>query len=91
MKPRSRGALTLAWHDDDPAPCWNAVTELQNPRSPSVPATLHLSLTEYFAASALIGLLSAQQKEPEMEWAARWALEMGHKMATESRRRRKRR
>lgn len=84
----------MASQDGAPAPGWNARperTELQNPRPPAVPGTLNLTLNEYYAATALMGLLSAQHKEPEMKWAAAWSHDMGDAMATEARKRRKRR
>lgn len=61
---------------------------MNNPRPPAVPATLHISLEEYYAAAGAIGLLSAQLQEPEAEWAAQWSLEFGEKMAALARRRR---
>lgn len=67
---------------------WQSHDTLVNPRTPSVPASLDLSLDSYFAAAALIGLLSSQAREPDMDWARDWSFEMGAKMAEEDRRRR---
>jgi len=60
-------------------------TDWANPRPPAVPASLALSLEEYFAAAALMGLLAAQQGEPDMEWCAEWALKMGRELAAKAR------
>lgn len=70
---------------------WNPRTALKNPRPPAVPASLELTLDEYYAAAGAIGLLSAQIEEPEPGWAARWALDFGEQMATEARKRRRKR
>jgi hypothetical protein len=57
-----------------------------------VPATLALSLEEYFTASALVGLLASQHDEPDHRWACQWSYKMGKTMAQESiKRRRKKR
>ena len=68
-----------------PSPGWQALrvepAAFFNPRPPAVPATLHLTREEYFAAAALIGLLASQGKEPDQEWAREWAHRMGRKMA----------
>jgi hypothetical protein len=64
---------------------------LSNPRPPAVPATLNITLEEYYAAAGAIGLLSAQLHEPDPEWAMKWSFEFGERMAKEARRRRKRR
>jgi hypothetical protein len=50
---------------------------LVNPRPPSVPATLSITLDEYFATASLIGLLSASKREPNKQWAKDWSYEMG--------------
>lgn len=84
-------ALRIAWQQNQPAPGWNSRVELQNPRTPAVPASLDLTLEEYYAAAALVGILGAQQHEPDMEWASNWAHQMGATMAAESRKRRKKR
>lgn len=60
----------------------------RNPRTPSVPATLELSLEEYFTATALMGLLASQSEEPNQRWCCNWSFKMGRTMATEARRRR---
>jgi len=72
---------------------WNprSVTSLRNPRTPAVPATLDLTLEEYYAAAAVVGLLSAQLEEPDMDWVVGWALDFGERMARESRARREKR
>ena len=64
---------------------WSEGTGFSNPRPPAVPATLELTKAEYFAAASLIGLLASQRKEPNQEWARKWAYEMGEKMARSSR------
>ena len=66
---------------------WN-VGRFVNPRPPAVPATLQLTLEEYYAAAGAIGLLAAQLQEPDAEWALEWSLDFGEKMAAASRRRR---
>jgi hypothetical protein len=63
---------------------------LSNPRPPAVPASLHITREEYFAAAAMMGLLASQGKEPNKEWVRQWAYEMGHKMADPVTRPRKR-
>lgn len=87
---RQAPTVLTAWRDSRPIAGWNARTRFSNPRTPSVPASLELTLEEYFAAAALVGLLSAQQDEPDMTWASKWASDMGKRMATESRKRRRR-
>lgn len=73
-----------------PVPGWNAgTTPLSNPRPPAVPASLQLTLAEYYAAAATIGLLAAQDVEPDPEWAAKWSLDFGARMAREAQRRRR--
>jgi hypothetical protein len=76
-----------------PAPGWkSAPAVFLNARSPSVPATLALSLEEYFTASALVGLLASQHDEPDHRWACQWSYKMGKTMAQEAiKRRRKKR
>lgn len=59
-----------------------------NARPPAVPATLNLTLAEYFSAAAVIGLLAAQHEEPPKDWISTWALDFGQHMAAEARRRR---
>lgn len=70
---------------------WNPRASLVNPRPPAVPATLNITLEEYYAAAGAIGLLSAQLEEPDPEWAMKWSLDFGERMAAEARRRRARR
>lgn len=62
---------------------------LMNPRPPAVPATLQLTLEEYFGAAGAIGLIAAQAEEPDLEWASEWALKFGRVMARKARARRK--
>lgn len=63
-------------------------TNWQNPRPPGTPATLDLTLGEYFAAAATIGVLAAQGEEPDREWLQDWSLEYGYEMAEKAKRRR---
>lgn len=70
---------------------WNSRIALVNPRPPAVPASMDISIEEYFAAAGAIGLLSAQLDEPDPEWAIKWALDFGERMAAEAKRRRKKR
>lgn len=81
------------WRRRRPVPGWNTQPDdsLANPRPPAVPATLNLTLDDYFAAAAAIGLLAAQEHEPDADWARKWSLEFGEKMARDARRRRQRR
>lgn len=72
---KSAGALRLGW---------------RNPRTPSVPATLDLTLDEYFTATSLMGLLASQMDEPNQRWCCDWSFKMGRLMAREARQRRKR-
>lgn len=72
-----------------PTPGWkghDAVGALRflNPRPPSVPTTLDLRLSEYYAAASLMGLLAASTEEPDQKWACEWSFEMGNRMARES-------
>lgn len=84
-------AMRSAWRRRKPTPGWNARgTALSNPRPPAVPASLDLTLEEYYAAAATIGLLAAQDVEPDPEWASKWSLDYGKRMAREARRRRER-
>lgn len=75
----------------EPTPGWKSSEAFANPRPPAVPATLDLTLEEYFGAAALMGLMSAQHGEPNKGWASRWALDLGEAMASEARRRRHKR
>lgn len=90
MRQNRRGAGRA----NDPTPGWKGwddVTAFANPRPPSVPATLHITIDEYFATASLMGLLAASRKEPNKKWAKDWSFEMGDIMAAESVRRRRRR
>lgn len=60
----------------------------RNPRIPSVPATLNLTLDEYFTATSLVGLLSSQTQEPNQRWCCDWSFKMGDTMARAARKRR---
>lgn len=76
-----------------PTPGWKgwsaAKVGWRNPRTPSVPATLDLTLDEYFAATSLMGLLAGQAEEPSHTWCRDWSFKMGRMMAAEARRRRR--
>lgn len=79
----------MTWRDTArPVRGWNTRSKLQNPRPPAAPASLDITLEEYYAAAGAIGLLSAQLDEPDPDWASEWALEFGERMAEKSRRRR---
>jgi hypothetical protein len=56
-------------------------------RAPARP--LLLTLEEHFATHSLIGLLAAQQHEPDPQWATDWSFRMGRTMAREALRRRR--
>lgn len=75
----------------EPTPGWKGhaslPTALLNPRVPSVPATLHLGLNDYFTAAALMGLLASMAEEPNQQWACDWSLKMGERMAKAARKR----
>lgn len=62
-----------------------------NPRPPALPASLELTLDEYYAAAGAMGLLAAQGEECDPKWASEWALNFGVMMADEARKRRRRR
>lgn len=68
---------------------WNSRSQFSNPRPPAVPATLEITLEEYYEAAGVIGLLSAQLQEPDPDWASDWALDFGKRMAAKARKRRK--
>ncbi len=73
-----------------PTPGWKGhPTAFANPRLPSVPASLALSLEEYYAAGALMGLLASQTEEPDPKWACQWSHKMGRHMAAEAVKRRR--
>lgn len=71
-----------------PVAGWNTRRALSNPRPPAVPATLDLTLSEYYAAAGAIGLLSAQLDEPDPEWACEWSHRFGEIMANAALKRR---
>ncbi len=88
-----RGAGARATVRRTPTPGWKALSGLRlrgwkNPRTPSVPATLELTLDEYFTATSLMGLLASQSEEPNQRWCCDWSFKMGHTMAREARKRR---
>lgn len=64
---------------------WGRAQLLTNPRPPAAPATLNLSLEQYYAACAAVGLLSAQTSEPDQDSAVRWSVEFGEKLANATR------
>ena len=73
-----------------PTPGWKGrALGFANPRLPSVPTTLALTLEEYYAAGALMGLLASQHDEPDRKWACEWSFGMGRSMAAEALRRRR--
>lgn len=78
-----RTKATPGWKPRSPS------SRLTNPRPPAVPATLDLTIDEYYAAAGAIGLLAAQGEECDPEWAADWALEFGRTMAAKARTKRK--
>ncbi len=71
-----------------PTPGWKGLARVgwRNPRAPSVPATLDLTLDEYFTATSLMGLLASQVDEPNQRWCCDWSFKMGRAMATEAKR-----
>ncbi len=62
-------------------------TSVTNPKPPTVPATLHINLEQYYTACALIGLLSSQASEPNREWVANWSCDVGQAVAVEAKKR----
>lgn len=85
-----RGAGTAA--RGKPTPGWKGrhyIVGWHNPRQPSVPATLNLTLEEYFTATSLMGLIASQSEEPDQRWCCDWSLKMGRLMAREARKRRR--
>lgn len=80
-----KGRVLVGWQP------LGARTGWANPRPPAAPAELHLSIEEYFAAAALMGLLASQGEEPDMKWAADWAAKMGTTLAKRLRHRGKQR
>jgi hypothetical protein len=93
QSPRGAGTAASATRKTKtPAPGWkgHAVrTGWRNPRTPSVPATLDLTLDEYFAATSLMGLIASQSEEPNHRWCCDWSFKMGRTMAKEARKRRR--
>lgn len=81
-------AAGRVWRSARPTPGWkprHEPTPLANPRPPALPASLDIQLHEYFAAAGVIGLLAAQGEEPDVEWAIKWSLKFGEKMAAQAR------
>jgi len=76
-----------------PTPGWKGLSSARvgwrNPRTPAVPATLDITLDEYFTATSLMGLLASQVDEPDPKWCRDWSFRMGRTMAAEARRRRR--
>ena len=76
-----------------PTPGWKGASQLRvgwrNPRTPAVPATLDLNLTEYFTATSLMGLLASQIDEPDRQWCCDWSFKMGTVMARAAAKRRR--
>jgi hypothetical protein len=87
------GAAGTRKPDTRPTPGWKGLSTARigwrNPRTPSVPATLDLTLDEYFTATSLMGLLASQVDEPDPKWCRDWSFRMGRAMAVEARRRRR--
>ena len=85
---------SIAWRQTSPTPGWkpralgSGATALANPRPPAVPATLQLTLEQYYAGCGAIGMLAAQGDEPNMDWIVKRSIEFGEKMAKGTRRRR---
>ncbi len=85
-----KAATAEAWRQDEPRPGWRGwepESGVTNPRPPTVPATLHLNLEQYYTACALIGLLSSQASEPNREWVANWSCDVGQAVALEAKKR----
>jgi hypothetical protein len=92
--PRRRAILTRRNGGGEggakPTPGWKGPgLHFANPRPPSVPTTLALTLEEYYAAAALMGLLASQHEEPDQKWACEWSFRMGQNIAAEAMRRRR--
>jgi len=68
-------------------------TGLVNSRPPALPIDLahEMTLEDYYAAAALIGILAAQHEEPNHDWACQSAIDMGNRMASTVRQRKSRR
>lgn len=72
-----------------PAPGWHGrakPTTWINPRPPAAPGLIR-NLEEYYAAAVVMGLVASQSEEPNKEWAAEWALDVGEIMAKKARQR----
>jgi hypothetical protein len=91
---RRRGAGVAADGRKHPTPGWKgpgpSAIGWRNPRPPAVPATLDLTLDEYFTAATLMGLVASQIEEPNQQWCRDWSFTMGAAMAREAYRRRRR-
>jgi hypothetical protein len=96
-RPRGlRGAGTDVPRGSRPTPGWKGRAASpwrgwRNPRTPAVPATLDITLDEYFTATTLMGLLASQDEEPDPQWACDWSFKMGRRMAAKALDLRKRR
>ena len=90
---KPRAGAGGATRRDKPTPGWKGYAQMRpgwrNPRTPAVPATLDITLDEYFAAASVMGLLASQIEEPDRQWSCEWAFKMGRTMAREARKRRK--
>ncbi len=93
LRPQSRrGAGVAGGGGKTPTPGWKGGglrIGWRNPRTPGVPATLDLTLDEYFTATSLMGLIASQTEEPNQHWCRDWSFKMGRTMAREARKRRK--
>lgn len=79
----------MSWRRNPrPVRGWNSRVQMQNPRPPAAPASLDLTLEEYYAAAGAMGVLSAQIDEPDPTWVCEWSLDFGEMMARAARRRR---
>jgi hypothetical protein len=65
-----------------------AETSLRLPRTRTVPATVHLTPEEYFAAAAALVVLSGSDKAPTRGWVQDRALDFVDEMTTRARARR---
>jgi hypothetical protein len=90
-KPARRAGAGAGGRRDKPTPGWKSAPRhgWRNPRTPSVPATLDLTLDDYFTATSLMGLLASQAEEPDRKWVCDWSFKMGRTMAREALRRRR--
>lgn len=85
----ARPQALSSWRRDRPVNGWRGRPAFVNPRSPAVTARLaqELTLEGYFAAAALMGLIAAQEEEPDPAWVEEWTMKMGIRMAAAERRR----